>query len=439
VCLVPAIDASARAGTDATVDASAIRSAQLFARGSEWAVVEPRRAEEEQAEIRAHFSAVQRVLAHNASASLDVAVFRFQQAFRVSLSPERREELRSRLAERRGMQVARLLGYAQTGRFPLNRHYAREARPIFVDAQGTHCAVGYLMALDGWEREVMNIARARPNVLVREVNSGPLVEWVLTSGLIQEEAALIQPSYFAPPPSDVVVFGNLVVPGASLERNGFRYSNFGLSSSSSGGAPAPPAQNFVVAYGWSPINTVEPSIACGFYTPTCVPRPDALWFGVNPQAFSQQNPFYLLTFPGQSIQVDIDYDVEAMLPGLQIRGTESFALPAYGGFTNAGFSHSSVGQASLVSGLDGAAAGLLQVQLTNQLGDDASALFGTPTTHAHMHHRMQIANGAAFTSFDSVILSNVPLPGSAVLLGIPLALMGGFRRWSSRQAGRSGR
>jgi hypothetical protein len=80
------------------------------------------------------------------------------------------------------------------------------------------------MALDGWEAEVIALARATPNVLVRDVDDGPLVVWLLTSGLTQEEAALIQPGYY-PPTGDAVALSALIVPGASLDRDGYRYEN----------------------------------------------------------------------------------------------------------------------------------------------------------------------------------------------------------------------
>ena len=93
-------------------------------------------------------------------------------------------------------------------------------------------------------------------MLVREVTDGPLVSWLLTSGLIQEEAALIQPAYYPPSSGGAMPLSDLVVPGASLDRDGFRYEHFGFSASSTGGAVTPTIAQFGLFYGWPPVATV---------------------------------------------------------------------------------------------------------------------------------------------------------------------------------------
>lgn len=411
-CLVSLADASARDVLTATPDRSSIRAAQLFARDGRWEGVSPRSAREERAEIRAHFAVVRDTLLQDTPSSLDIAVARLEAAGRFSLTPESRAELRSSLLARRAIQLERLREYARAGSFPLNRHYAGEARPIFVDARGTHCAVGHLMALDGWEAEVEAIARAKPNVLVREVADGPLVSWVLTSGVTQEEAALIQPGYY-PPTSDATKLSDLVVPGTSLDRNGVRYENFAFSATSTGGASAPTAAQLALVYGWPPVG------GTGFClgSPGCGPRPDGLWFGVLDSSASFN---YLFAVAGQSISIDIAYDVVALASGLAIGGTETSASQLYGGFLWAG------GTGSLSTTLD-------TLVLDFPPGVPAgrvSALFAAPATRAHARHRVQIADGAAFGSFDSVILraTAAPLPGSAGLLVFSLALLGRYVR-----------
>ncbi len=422
-CLVLLANANAGERPEATQAGSSIRSAQLFARDGRWESVVPRSAGDERAEIRAHFAAVRRILMQDTPTSLDVAVIRFEQAFDLSLTPARRAVLRDKLAARRTSQLERLADYARAGRFPLNRHYAGEARPIFVDARGTHCAVGHLMALDGWETDVVAIARAKPNVLVREVTGGPLVTWLLTSGLIQEEAALIQPAYY-PPPSGATRLSDLVVPGASLDRDGFRYENFGFAASSTGGAATPTVAQFGLFYGWPPVAT-GPHIFCGTYNTMCVPRQDAFWFGVyySPTSFGGS----LLAAADQSISIVINYDVVALAAGLAVSGANTFEDPLFGGFTYFG-SPVSGGQASVATTVDGDTSGLLELLLTGGYDDSESAQFDTPTSRVHIQHSIQIADNAAFTSFDSVTLRPVPLPGSAALLALALGVLGHFRR-----------
>jgi hypothetical protein len=94
------------------------------------------------------------------------------------------------------------------------------------------------MRESGWEREVELIATTNLLVYVTDVRSGPLVNWVLQSGLTLGEAALIQPAYS--PPISQINFDSLSGTGAGFNApatffngageqtiaNGLRYENF---------------------------------------------------------------------------------------------------------------------------------------------------------------------------------------------------------------------
>jgi hypothetical protein len=95
--------------------------------------------------------------------------------------------------------------------------------PIFVDNHDTACAVGHLMRESGWGDAVAAIERANNFVYVTDVRHGALVDWVLVSGLTQEEAALIQPSYY-PPLFDKRF--HVLTQGGSITKNGLHYDNF---------------------------------------------------------------------------------------------------------------------------------------------------------------------------------------------------------------------
>lgn len=109
--------------------------------------------------------------------------------------PAVRTPVGRRLAERRQLQIARVERYARRGVFPQNVDFEGERVPYFIDARGVPCAVAHLMIEDGLRTDVERIARETNHVLVMSVSSGPIVEWVRESGLLQEEAARIQPKY----------------------------------------------------------------------------------------------------------------------------------------------------------------------------------------------------------------------------------------------------
>jgi hypothetical protein len=92
------------------------------------------------------------------------------------------------------------------------------------------------MRLSGWSAAVASIIASDNFVYVPDVDRGPIADWILTSGLTLEEAALIQPAYpwqheTAPIPDDAIelrpewsgVFGDL------------RFSNFRIFRGDDGG------------------------------------------------------------------------------------------------------------------------------------------------------------------------------------------------------------
>lgn len=67
--------------------------------------------------------------------------------------------------------------------------------PVFIDRHGHACSVAHLMIRSGRQASAEKIARSNNHVYVADVSEGPLVEWILQSGLTQEECAQIQPAY----------------------------------------------------------------------------------------------------------------------------------------------------------------------------------------------------------------------------------------------------
>lgn len=95
--------------------------------------------------------------------------------------------------------------YSDAGAFPLNDGYADVATPIFRDANGTLCAMAYLIARDGRTDIVDRVARTRNTAYIRELVDDPaLVAWLDEVGLTAAEAARIQPAYGPGGPGGVI-------------------------------------------------------------------------------------------------------------------------------------------------------------------------------------------------------------------------------------------
>lgn len=112
-------------------------------------------------------------------------------------------ELRSRdvssLPSAQQARRARLRGwlreYRDAATFPRNDKFA-VATPFFRDAQGTLCAMAYLIDRSGRRDIVEKVAATRNNAYIRELADDPaLIAWLDSTGLSVAEAARIQPQY----------------------------------------------------------------------------------------------------------------------------------------------------------------------------------------------------------------------------------------------------
>lgn len=103
-------------------------------------------------------------------------------------------QLSPQLQRARERNLDRLREYWKRGVFPHNTHAEGET-PVFIDADGRHCAVGYLMKESGWQKEARAIAARENLARLPEMQSPEVEQWVGQSGLTAEEATLIQPTY----------------------------------------------------------------------------------------------------------------------------------------------------------------------------------------------------------------------------------------------------
>lgn len=194
--------------------------------------------EDLRSQLKTHFDAVLEILEANRERSLAIAMARLEQRQGIVWTLAQQRYWHRYLSEQRDQNIARLTAYRDRGVFPLNEGQNTEGAPIFVDNHDTACAVGHLMRESGWEHEVELIATTNLLVYVTDIRSGPLVNWVLQSGLTLGEAALIQPAYL--PPFAEVPLNTISGPGAGFNTSatyfdgtnevtiadGLRYENF---------------------------------------------------------------------------------------------------------------------------------------------------------------------------------------------------------------------
>jgi hypothetical protein len=95
----------------------------------------------------------------------------------------------------RGRLLDELHRYWTRGRFPRNTFVDRRS-PVFVDRDGTRCAVAELIAASGRDDLVARVAAGRNTAYVAELASDPeLARWLDEHGFTAAEAARIQPTY----------------------------------------------------------------------------------------------------------------------------------------------------------------------------------------------------------------------------------------------------
>jgi len=100
-------------------------------------------------------------------------------------------ELRAALIARRGHNLDVLRAYREAGVFPINTSVPGEGH-FLIDEHGTLCAVANLIAQDGHRDLIVIASRTDNGLLFGDVKSGPIHDWILTSGFTQEEIARIQ-------------------------------------------------------------------------------------------------------------------------------------------------------------------------------------------------------------------------------------------------------
>jgi len=96
--------------------------------------------------------------------------------------------------EQRSALLKALNGYAQKAQFPIN-NFHKNRTPYFVDLNNTHCAVGYMMKVNGDLSLIDQISENYNNFYIEDMPQLALAKWAASSGFTKEELKWIQPGY----------------------------------------------------------------------------------------------------------------------------------------------------------------------------------------------------------------------------------------------------
>jgi hypothetical protein len=99
--------------------------------------------------------------------------------------------LRAKLAANRAANLARFRAYQKAGVFPSNT-YTDSKLNVWHDAAGHFCAAATIIRMSGQTALVDKVADVDNFIRLADVKQGPLMDWILTSGLTQDEIAAIQ-------------------------------------------------------------------------------------------------------------------------------------------------------------------------------------------------------------------------------------------------------
>ena len=103
-----------------------------------------------------------------------------------------RAAVRAKLAERRQEMFQRFLAYREGRIYPINELPGGGFRHVWVDNYGNLCAAATLISGD-WGRDVtIRIGQSDNQLKLADVKSGPIEDWILTSGLAKHELVAIQ-------------------------------------------------------------------------------------------------------------------------------------------------------------------------------------------------------------------------------------------------------
>ncbi|MBA3393772.1 MAG: hypothetical protein H0T89_14080 [Deltaproteobacteria bacterium] len=102
-----------------------------------------------------------------------------------------RAAVRAKLAAARAANLAHFRSYQKKGAFP-NNTYTSGKLNVWLDDAGNLCAAATIIKLSGQDALVARVAAQDNFIRLADVKHGPLMDWILTSGLTHDEIVAIQ-------------------------------------------------------------------------------------------------------------------------------------------------------------------------------------------------------------------------------------------------------
>lgn len=102
-----------------------------------------------------------------------------------------RDAVRAKLAANRQANLGRFRAYQAAGVFPSNT-YTKSKLNVWLDEQGHFCAAATIIRSSGQVDLANSVAAQNNFIRLGDVRQGPVMDWILTSGLTQVEIAAIQ-------------------------------------------------------------------------------------------------------------------------------------------------------------------------------------------------------------------------------------------------------
>jgi hypothetical protein len=106
-------------------------------------------------------------------------------------APLDRASVRAALIQRRAANLAAFRAYRTAGVYPSNT-FQDKSLNVWRDQDGHLCAAATMINASGETELVQRVGDQNNNLRLADVTTGPLMDWILTSGLTQAEIVAIQ-------------------------------------------------------------------------------------------------------------------------------------------------------------------------------------------------------------------------------------------------------